>query len=65
MPLDKNLRSSLAHLGVHQTTSIQTFDFSTTYTSISDDLIKSPINNIISNVFKQKNTIITGLLGSP
>ena len=29
-----NLLSSLGHLGVHRATSIQTFDFSTLYTSI-------------------------------
>ena len=29
MPLDKNLLSTPAHLGVHKTTSIQTFDLST------------------------------------
>ena len=33
--------SSLGHLGVHRETSIQTFDFSTLYTSIPHDLLKS------------------------
>ena len=48
-------------------TSIQTFHFSTQYidTSIPDDLLKSPINNIINNAFRQKATIITVSLGSP
>ena len=32
-----NLLSSLGHLGVHGTTSIQTFDFSTLYTSIPQE----------------------------
>ena len=50
-----NLLSSLSHLGVHRTTSIQTFDFSTLYTSIPHDLLKSRINSIINNAFKYKN----------
>ena len=49
-----NLLSSLAHLGVRKATSIQTFDFSTLYTSIPHDLLKSRINNIINNAFKHK-----------
>ena len=36
-------------------TSIQTFDFSTPYTSIPHDLLKSRMNNIINNAFKHKN----------
>ena len=50
-----NLLSSLGHLGVHRATSIQTFDFSTLYTSIPHDLLKSRINSIINNAFKHKN----------
>ena len=50
-----NLLSSLSHLGVHRATSIQTFDFSTLYTSIPHDLLKSGMNNIINNTFKHKN----------
>ena len=42
-------------LGVHKATSIQTFDFSTLYTSIPHDLLKSRMNNIINNAFKHKN----------
>ena len=49
-----NLLSSLNHLGVHRTTSIQTFDFSTLYTFISHDLLKSHMNNMINNAFKHK-----------
>ena len=49
-----NLPSSLGHLGVHKATSIQTFDFSTLYTSIVHDLLKSRMNNIINNAFKHK-----------
>ena len=37
-----NILSSLGHLGVHKATSIQTFDFSTLYTFIPHDLLKSP-----------------------
>ena len=50
-----NLLSSLGNLGVHKATSIQTFDFSTLYTSIPHDLLKSHMNNIINNAFKHKN----------
>ena len=51
-----NLLSSLGHLRVHRATSIQTFNFSTLYTSIPHDLPKSPcMNNIINNAFKHKN----------
>ena len=50
-----NLLSSLGHLGVRKATSIQTFDFSTLYTSIPHDLLKSRMNNIINNAFKHKN----------
>ena len=47
-----NLLSSLAHLGVLKATFIQTFDFSTLYTSIPHDLVKSRMDNIIKNTFK-------------
>ena len=51
-----NLLSSLSHLGVHRaTSSIQTFHFSTLYTSIPHDLLKSRMNSIINNAFKYKN----------
>ena len=50
-----NLLSSLSHLGVHRAISIQTFDFSTLYTSIPHDLLKSHMNSIINNAFKYKN----------
>ena len=49
------LLSSLGHLGVQRATSIQTFDLSTLYTSIPHDLLKSRMNNIINNAFKDKN----------
>ena len=50
-----NLLSLLGHLGVHRAPSVQTFDFSTLYTSIPHDLLKSHMNNIINNAFKHKN----------
>ena len=50
-----NLLSSLAHLGVRKAAPFQTFDFSTLYTSIPHDLLKSRMNNIINNAFKHKN----------
>ena len=53
-----NLLSSLVHLGVRKATTIQTFDFSTLYTSIPSnphDLLRSRMNNIINNAFKHKN----------
>ena len=50
-----NLLSSLSHLGVQRATSIQTFDFSTLYTSIPHDLLKSRMNRLINNAFKYKN----------
>ena len=49
-----NLMSSFSHLGVRKATSIQTFDFSTLYTSIPHDLLKSRMNSIINNAFKHK-----------
>ena len=50
-----NLLSSLGHLRVYRATSIQTFNFSTLYTSIPHDLRMSRMNNIINNAFKHKN----------
>ena len=49
-----DLLSSLGHLRVHRATSIQTYDFSTLYTSIPRDLLKSRMNNIINNAFEHK-----------
>ena len=40
--------------------SIQTFDFSTLYTCIRHDFIRSCMNNIISNAFKHKNGAAQG-----
>ena len=34
---------------------METFDFSTLYTSVPHDLLKSRMNNIINNAFKYKN----------
>ena len=50
-----DLLSSSSHLGVHRATSIETFDFSTLYTSIPHNLLKSRKNSIINNAFKYKN----------
>ena len=50
-----NLLSSLGHLGVRKATSIQAFDFSTLYTFLPHDLLKSLMNNIINNAFKHTN----------
>ena len=50
-----NLLSSSDHLGVRKATCIQTVDYSTLYTSIPHDLLKSRMNNIINNAFKHKN----------
>ena len=44
-----NLLSSLRHLRVHKATSIQTFDFSTLYTSIPHDLLKSHRDSLIQD----------------
>ena len=50
-----DLLSSLAHFVVCKATSIQTCDFSTLYTSIPHDLLKSRMNIIINNAFKHRN----------
>ena len=42
-------------MGVRKATSTQTFDFSTLYTFIPHDLLKSRMNNIINSAFKHKN----------
>ena len=42
-------------MGVRKATSIQTIGFSTLYTYIPHDLLKSRMNNIINNALKQKN----------
>ena len=52
-----SLLSSLDQLDVHTATSVQTFDFSTLYTSIPHDLLKSRISNLVHNaliVFNNK-----------
>ena len=51
----KELLSSLEHQRVHKAKSIQTFDFSTLYTSIPHDLLKSRITSLVHNSFKQKD----------
>jgi len=51
----KELLSSLENQRVHKAKSIQTFDFSTLYTSIPHDLLKSRITSLVHNSFKQKD----------
>ena len=47
-----SLLSSLDQLDVHTATSVQTFDFSTLYTSIPHNLLKSRISNLVYNAFR-------------
>ena len=50
-----SLLSSLDRLDVHTATSVQTYDFSTLYTSIPHNLLKSRITALIHNSFKRRN----------
>ena len=50
-----SLLSSLDQLDVRTATSVQTFDFSTFYTSIPHDLLKSSISNFAHNAFRKKD----------
>ena len=50
-----SLLSSLDQLDVRTATSVQTFDFSTLYTSIPHDLLKSRISNLVHNAFRKKD----------
>ena len=50
-----SLLSSLDQLDVRTATSFKTFDFSTLYTSIPHDLLKSRISNLVHNAFRNKN----------
>ena len=50
-----SLLSSLDQLDVRTATSVQTFDFSTLYTLISHDLLKSRISNLVQNAFRKKD----------
>ena len=50
-----SLLSSLDQLDVRTATSGQTFDFSTLYTSIPHDLLKSRISNLVHNTFRKKD----------
>ena len=43
------------NLNVHTPTSVQTYDFSTLYTSIPHNLLKSRITALIHNSFKRRN----------
>ena len=50
-----SLLSSLDQLDVRKATSVQTYDFSTLYTSIPHNLLKSRITALIHNSFKRRN----------
>ena len=50
-----SLLSSLDQLDVRTATSVQTFDFSTLYTSIPHDILKSKISNLVHNAFRKKD----------
>ena len=50
-----SLLSSLDQLDVRTAKSVQTFDFSTLYTSVPLDLLKSRISNLVNNAFRKKD----------
>ena len=50
-----SLLSSLDQLDVRTAMSVQTFDFSTLYSSIPHDLLKSRISNLVHNAFRKKD----------
>ena len=54
-----SLLSSLDQIDVRTATSVQTFDFSTLYTSIPHDLLKSKISNLVHNAFRKKDGSVT------
>ena len=49
------LLSSLCQLDVLTATSVQSFDFSTLYTSVSHNLLKSRISKHVHNTFRKKD----------
>ena len=53
--ISTSLLSSLDQLDVRTATSVQTYDFSTLYTSIPHNLLKSRITALIHNSFKRRN----------
>ena len=50
-----SLLSALDQRDVRTAMSVQTFDFSTLYTSILHDLLKSRISNLVHNAFRKKD----------
>ena len=50
----EDLLSSLYELGIYTAESVQTFDFSTLYTSIPHDLLKSRISNLVHYAFRKQ-----------
>ena len=53
-----SLLSSLDELDVSTATSVQTFDFSTLYTSVPHDLLKSRISNLVHSAFRKKDVSV-------
>ena len=53
-----SLLLSLDQLDVRTATSVQTFDFSTHYTSISHDLLTSRISSLVRNAFRKKMGVL-------
>ena len=53
-----SLLTSLDQLDVRTATSVETFDFSTLYTSTPHDLFKSRISNPVHNAFRKKNASV-------
>ena len=49
------LLSSLDQLDIRTSTSVQTFDFSTLYTSFPHGLLKSRISNLVHNALRKKD----------
>ena len=50
-----SLLSSLDKLDVRTAMSVQTFDFSTLYTLLPHDLLKSRISNLVHNALRKKD----------
>ena len=54
-----SLLSSFDQFDFRTATSVQTFDFTTLYTSIQHDLLKSRISNLAHNAFRKKDRTVT------
>ena len=53
--MSRTVKKLVDQLDVHTATLVQTFDFSTLYTSIPHDLLKSRISNLVHNAFRKKD----------